>query len=80
MARNPEVTDSATTQFFINLADAPALDHVDDPKNYGYCVFGTVVEGMDVAERISQASTQDRGGDLFQSPQEPVIIESVDVM
>ena len=56
MARDASLIDSATTQFFINLADAPKRDHTGDtPANYGYCVFGEVTEGLDVAEKISQS-------------------------
>ncbi len=58
MARDAAVIDSATTQFFINLADAPKSDHTGDgPTEYGYCVFGQITEGLDVAEKISKSST-----------------------
>jgi cyclophilin family peptidyl-prolyl cis-trans isomerase len=43
--------DSGTSQFFINFLDAPLLDF--RPPNYGYTVFGVVVEGMDVVDRIT---------------------------
>jgi peptidyl-prolyl cis-trans isomerase B (cyclophilin B) len=81
MARSPETTDGATTQFFINIADAPQLDHVEGkPENYGYCVFGNVVEGLDVAEQISKTPTQNRGGDLFQAPSTAIVIKSINVV
>jgi cyclophilin family peptidyl-prolyl cis-trans isomerase len=71
--------DSATSQFFINLADAPSLDHRGEtPQEYGYCVFGEVIDGLDVAERVSRAPTRDLGGDLAQSPDPPVVIRSID--
>src|SRR3954469_16120466 len=81
MARDPSLIDSATTQFFINLADAPQRDHTGDtPANYGYCVFGAVTEGLDVAEKISQSPTTDQGGDLAQTPNPPVIVKSIRVV
>jgi cyclophilin family peptidyl-prolyl cis-trans isomerase len=81
MARDQGVVDSATSQFFINLADAPQRDHQgESPEEYGYCVFGRVTEGLDVAERISQSPTQDLGGDLVQSPQPPVVIRSIRIV
>lgn len=49
---------SATSQFFINVADNPHLDYKDDtPSGYGYCVFGKVVDGMDVVDRIANVPT-----------------------
>jgi cyclophilin family peptidyl-prolyl cis-trans isomerase len=52
MARTA-VVDSATAQFFINVADNTFLNHKDNTaQGYGYCVFGKVVEGMDVADAI----------------------------
>ena len=81
MARDASLIDSATTQFFINLADAPQRDHTGDtPVNYGYCVFGEVTEGLDIAEKISQSPTTDQGGDLAQTPNPPVVITSVRVV
>ena len=81
MARDASLIDSATTQFFINLADAPKHDHTGDtPANYGYCVFGEVTEGLDVAEKISQSPTTDKGGDLAQTPNPPVVIKAVRVV
>ena len=81
MARDAALIDNATSQFFINLADAPQRDHQGDTADaYGYCVFGEVIEGLDVAEAISRSSTADMGGDLRQSPQPPVVITSVRVV
>jgi cyclophilin family peptidyl-prolyl cis-trans isomerase len=81
MARDASLIDSATTQFFINLADAPQRDHTGDtPANYGYCVFGEVTAGLNVAEKISQLPTTDQGGDLAQTPNPPVLIKSVRVV
>src|SRR5207244_12564963 len=48
MARDAALIDSATTQFFVNLADAPQRDHTGDTAaTYGYCVFGKVTDGLD---------------------------------
>ena len=80
MTRDAGLIDSATSQFFINLADAPQLDHAgDSPDKYGYCVFGKVTDGLDVADQISQSVTQDLGGDLVQAPEPPVVIQSIRV-
>jgi len=52
------VIDSATCQFFINTVDNAFLDHVDDSmRGYGYAVFGKVVEGMDVVDKIEASKT-----------------------
>ncbi len=58
MARTNDI-NSATSQFFINLADNAFLDH--KPGNFGYAVFGRVVAGMDVVDRIAAAKTARRG-------------------
>src|SRR5262245_40251188 len=55
MART-NIVDSATSQFFINLADNGFLDH-QGPANFGYAVFGRVVEGMDTIDRIAREPT-----------------------
>ena len=73
MARTSDV-DSATNQFFINLADNDFLNHGD--RDFGYAVFGKVVEGMDVVDRIAAVATGSRRGHQ-DVPVEPVIIESV---
>jgi cyclophilin family peptidyl-prolyl cis-trans isomerase len=68
---------SATSQFFVNLVDNDFLDHKDDtPRGYGYCVFGQVVDGMDVVDEIAAVQTS-RHGPYDDVPAEPVIIESV---
>lgn len=51
MARTAD-KDSATSRFFINVADNAFLDH--GQRDFGYAVFGKVVKGMDVADKISQ--------------------------
>lgn len=61
MARTLE-PHSAASQFFINTVDNPDLDHTDDTEEgYGYCVFGEVVEGMDVVTKIEKARTRSLG-------------------
>lgn len=79
MARKADVIDSAATQFFFNVADNPMLDHQDAevPEQYGYCVFGEVVKGMDVIEKISGVEVEDRG-DFERKPVQTVLIQSVE--
>ena len=61
MART-QVVDSATSQFFINVADNDFLDFkAPTAMHYGYCVFGKVVEGMDVADAIVSVKTTSCG-------------------
>jgi cyclophilin family peptidyl-prolyl cis-trans isomerase len=79
--REPALIDSATSQFFINLKDAPQRDHQGDgAEQYGYCVFGQVIEGLDVADRIARSATTSLGGDLAQTPDPIVTIQSVRVV
>jgi peptidyl-prolyl cis-trans isomerase A (cyclophilin A) len=77
MARTSD-PDSATAQFFINHVDNPNLDHTGkNPRGWGYAVFGRVVEGMDVVDRIATQPTEVRSAALRNLPQEPVVIERV---
>lgn len=71
------VVDSATCQFFINVKDNEFLNHRDEsPAGFGYAVFGQVVEGMDVVDRIKKVPTANAG--MHQNvPVKPVVIESV---
>ena len=75
MART-SVVDSATSQFFINTVDNFFLDHRNEPADgYGYCVFGQVIEGLEIVDQIQKAPTGNSG--YFQDvPEEPVIIRS----
>ena len=76
MARTSAV-DSATSQFFINLADNAFLDHKDaTPAGYGYAVFGRVVAGMEVVDAIAKVPTRVMGP-YKDVPAEPVLIKSV---
>ena len=71
MARTCDV-HSATSQFFINLADTGFLDHGE--RDFGYAVFGKVVEGMEVVDAIAAAKTGTVKG--FQdAPLEAAVIE-----
>lgn len=78
MARDPDYVDSATSQFFINLADNPALDYEASKgdRGYGYCVFGEVVEGMEVVDRIAKVAVR-RVDEFPKMPAEPLTVESV---
>ncbi len=68
---------SATAQFFINVSDNKFLDYPGQ-DGWGYCVFGRVVEGMDVVDRIRKVKTGTQQG--YQDvPVEPVIIEKATV-
>lgn len=79
MARTPN-PHSATSQFFINVADNAFLDYREpSASGYGYCVFGKVVEGMDVVDRIRKVRTGMRAGHQ-DVPVENVIIESVEIL
>jgi peptidyl-prolyl cis-trans isomerase A (cyclophilin A)/peptidyl-prolyl cis-trans isomerase B (cyclophilin B) len=68
------VVDSATSQFFINLGDNAFLDHGD--RDYGYAVFGKVVDGMDVVDAIAGVATGSQGGHS-DVPLDPVTITEV---
>jgi peptidyl-prolyl cis-trans isomerase B (cyclophilin B) len=58
MARDPNDPNSATSMFFINLADNPKLDHRGStPEEYGFCVFAQVIDGLDVLDKLSAAKT-----------------------
>jgi cyclophilin family peptidyl-prolyl cis-trans isomerase len=70
---------SATSQFYINLADNPALDYRGlAPDDFGYAVFGRVIEGMDVVDKIGASRTGARDG-MTDVPVTPIVIKSVTV-
>jgi cyclophilin family peptidyl-prolyl cis-trans isomerase len=77
MARQPDVIDSSTSMFFFNVADNTILDYKgDEAADYGYCVFGKVIEGMDVVDKIAKSPT--RKVDQFERmPAEQIAIQSV---
>jgi cyclophilin family peptidyl-prolyl cis-trans isomerase len=60
MARTSD-PHSATSQFFINTVDNPDLDYVDE-MHYGYCVFGRVIEGIDVVKKIEKVRVRSFAG------------------
>jgi peptidyl-prolyl cis-trans isomerase B (cyclophilin B) len=79
MARTSD-PHSATAQFFINVADNAFLDHTaPTPQGWGYCVFGRVVEGSEVVDKIKSVKTGAKG--MHQDvPLQDVIIERAEVV
>ena len=71
------VVDSASSQFFINVVDNDFLDHRDNSsQGFGYAVFGKVIEGMDVVDKIKSVKTGNKTG--FQDvPMDAVVIKSI---
>ena len=79
MARTSE-PHSASSQFFINVKDNGFLDHTaPNAQGWGYCVFGKIVEGQDVVDKIKRVKTGKRGGHA-DVPVEDVIIERAEVV
>ncbi|MDA8414495.1 MAG: peptidylprolyl isomerase [Desulfobacteraceae bacterium] len=73
------VVDSAMAQFFINVANNDFLNHRDNTQQgFGYAVFGKVVEGMDVVDKIAAVKTVTRG--FPDVPEKPVVIKSIKVL
>jgi cyclophilin family peptidyl-prolyl cis-trans isomerase len=75
MARSQEPHGS-DAQFYVNLYDNEALD--PNKTRWGYAVFGKVVQGMDVVDRIGNVATGSRGPFKEDSPLKPVIIERIE--
>jgi len=74
MARTAD-PHSASAQFYINQVDNPALDYeARGPRQWGYAVFGKVLEGMDVVDRIAATPTAASGG-MMDVPVKPIVIE-----
>ena len=74
MART-SIPDSASSQFFINVGDNNFLNHTAPTSSgWGYCVFGKVVEGMDVVDKIRAVKTTSKAGHR-DVPTEAVVIE-----
>ena len=70
--------NSATSQFFVNVADNASLDY-PKPDGYGYAVFGKIVSGMDVIDKIVAAPTKNEGP--FQNvPVKPIVIEDAKLL
>ncbi|WP_234409581.1 peptidylprolyl isomerase [Ideonella sp. B508-1] len=68
------VPDSATAQFYINVADNPNLDQPNARDGEGYAVFGKVIQGMDVVDKIKAAATGNKGG-FANVPLQPIVIK-----
>jgi peptidyl-prolyl cis-trans isomerase B (cyclophilin B) len=77
MART-NAAHSATSQFFINVTRNSFLDH-QSQANFGYCVFGRVIEGLDVVKQIEGVQTG-RHGRYDDVPLEPIVIQSATVV
>jgi len=77
MARKDD-PDSASAQFFINVADnSKGLDHKSNkPEEFGYCVFGKVTKGMDIVDKIKEVETESRGRNR-DVPVKDVVIKSI---
>ncbi len=76
MARTSD-PNSATAQFFINLMDNDFLDFRDKSfRGWGYTVFGKVVDGMDIVDKIADVHTTSKQG-MRNVPEQDVIIESI---
>ena len=77
LARTGEV-NSATSQFFINVINNDFLNHRDETqRGFGYAVFGKVIDGMDVVDKMV-AAPQKRRNSVFQNvPDTPIVIKSV---
>jgi len=72
------VVDSATAQFFINARTNPHLDHrSNDPRGFGYAVFGKVTKGMEVVKAIEGVKTGACGPIRSDCPAEAVVIKSI---
>lgn len=77
MSRYPDSIDSATCQFFINVADNPNFDFRKPTQDgYGYCVFGEVTAGMEVVEQVAKSQVEDRD-DFVNLPREQVVIKKM---
>lgn len=81
MARLPD-PHSATSQFFINVKDNPALDYTGDQngRTWGYAVFGSVIEGMDVVDEIRYTQTGPNPPFRSDVPIKTMLIEKVSVI
>ncbi len=77
-----EAPDSATAEFYINLADNTPLDHKaeDSGNTTGYAVFGQVISGMDVVDAIGAVPTGDNGPMPGQAPVTPIIVKKVTLL
>jgi peptidyl-prolyl cis-trans isomerase A (cyclophilin A)/peptidyl-prolyl cis-trans isomerase B (cyclophilin B) len=72
----PQEPHAGDVQFYVNIADNAALD--PNQSRWGYAVFGKIVQGMDVVDRISTVSTGAKGPFKDDAPLQPVIIERIE--
>lgn len=80
MARTSD-PHSATAQFFINVKDNDFLDHSSPtPRGWGYAVFGKVIKGMGVVEKIRNVETGSKGPFRQDVPQTTIVIEKVEIV
>ena len=79
MASNPDHPHSANSQFFFNLTDNPPFDHIgrETPEDFGYCVFGEVISGMEVLDKMGQLDVHD-APNLPSCPKDPPVIQSIE--
>jgi len=75
-AARSENPHSASSEFYINIADNPDLDPL--PTRWGYAVFGRVVEGMDVVDRMGTVATGSVGPFKKDSPLKPIVIQKAE--
>ena len=79
MARTSD-PHSATAQFFINVADNDFLNHTEPtPQGWGYCVFGKVIDGTDIVDKIKGVRTGRHGGHA-DVPEQDVYIERAEIV
>ncbi|EDN68822.1 peptidyl-prolyl cis-trans isomerase B [Beggiatoa sp. PS] len=80
MARQPRTLTTASSQFFINVANNTFLNHTEKTsQGWGYCVFAEVIEGMDIVDKIKKVATTNHGHHQ-DVPKEDVIIEKAEVL
>ena len=70
--------NSASADFFIDVSDLPSLDKSD--TSVGYAVFGQVVDGMDVVDKINEVPVGDNGPMKGQAPVDPILIKKVTII
>jgi cyclophilin family peptidyl-prolyl cis-trans isomerase len=73
-----DLPHSGNAQFYVNLVDNPELDPL--PTRWGYAVFGKVIEGMDIVDRIGVTPTGAMGPFKSDAPLKPVVIQSIEVL
>ncbi len=82
MARTAD-PNSAAAEFFINVVDNKRLDYIADsngPVSWGYCVFGKVIDGMDVVEKMKAVETGPQGPFVSDVPKTPIVIEKASLV